>query len=147
MGRHSANKEKPLRRILGGFCLSFRVSLCSFKMTDIRSLEHPTLKVPYEILNKKFRTSQETLDREISQVQASVTQVEEYIKHCDGDVSGIPVLLETLEDRLKHLQEKSMESVNDEMNSSSSCKRRIHHLKIGCIPPTPASEAQWRKTR
>jgi macrophage erythroblast attacher len=116
-------------------------------MADIRSLEHPTLKVPYEILNKKFRTSQKTLDREISQVQGSVTQVEEYIKHCQGDVSGIPVLLETLEDRLKHLQEKSTESVNEEINSSSSCKRRIHHLKVGCLPPTPASEAQWRKTR
>ena len=75
-------------------------------MADIRSLEHPTLKVPYEILNKKFRTSQKTLDREISQVQGSVTQVEEYLKLCQGDVSGIPVLLETLEDRLKHLQEK-----------------------------------------
>jgi len=24
-------------------------------MADIRSLEHPTLKVPYELLNKKFR--------------------------------------------------------------------------------------------
>ena len=75
-------------------------------MADIRSLEHPTLKVPYEILNKKFRTSQKTLDREISQVQTSVTQVEDYIKHCEGDVSGIPVLLETLEERLKLLQEK-----------------------------------------
>ena len=40
-----------------------------------------------------------------------------------------------------------MESVNEEMNSASSCKRRIHHLKVGCEPPTPASEAQWRKTR
>ena len=75
-------------------------------MADIRSLEHPTLKVPYEILNKKFRTSQKTLDREISQVQSSVSQVEEYIKTCEGDVSGIPPLLETLEDRLKHLHDK-----------------------------------------
>ena len=27
-------------------------------MADVRSLEHPTLKVPYEILNKRFRSAQ-----------------------------------------------------------------------------------------
>ena len=75
-------------------------------MTDIRSLEHPTLKVPYEILNKKFRISQKTLDREISHVQGSVAQIEEYIKHCEGDVSGIPTLLESLEDSVIKLSEK-----------------------------------------
>jgi len=75
-------------------------------MTDIRSLEHPTLKVPYEILNKKFRISQKTLDREISYVQGSVAQIEEYIKHCEGDVSGIPTLLESLEESLTKLAEK-----------------------------------------
>ena len=75
-------------------------------MTDIRSLEHPTLKVPYEILNKKFMISQKTLDREISYVQGSVAQIEEYIKHCEGDVSGIPTLLESLEESLTKLAEK-----------------------------------------
>lgn len=75
-------------------------------MTDIRSLEHPTLKVPYEILNKKFRISQKTLDREISHVQGVVSQIEEYIKHCDGDVSGIPSFLESLEESLGKLSEK-----------------------------------------
>ena len=33
------------------------------RMTDIKSLEHPTLKVPYEILNKRFRSAQKVLDR------------------------------------------------------------------------------------
>lgn len=75
-------------------------------MSDIRSLEHPTLKVPYELLNKKFRSAQKILDREISHVHQAVTQIEEYIKHCDGDVSGIPVLLETLSERLQQLSDK-----------------------------------------
>ena len=76
------------------------------KTVGVRSLEHPTLKVPYEILNKKFRTSQKGLEREICQVTGSINQIEDYIKNCEGDVSGIPVLLETLEDRLKQLQNK-----------------------------------------
>lgn len=75
-------------------------------MADIRSLEHPTLKVPYEILNKKFRSAQKLLDRDISHVQSAVAQVEDYIKHCNGDVSGIPALLETLEERLQQLSER-----------------------------------------
>ena len=75
-------------------------------MADIRSLEHPTLKVPYELLNKKYRSAQKTLDREISQVQSAVGNVEDYIKQCDGDFSGIPALLGTLDDRLFQLSEK-----------------------------------------
>ena len=35
------------------------------RMADIKSLEHPTLKVPYEILNKRFRSAQKVVDREV----------------------------------------------------------------------------------
>lgn len=38
-------------------------------MADLRALEHSTLKVPYEILNKKFRLAQKIIDREIDGVQ------------------------------------------------------------------------------
>ena len=37
---------------------------------DVKSLEHPTLKVPYEILNKKFRTSQKIIDRLVLHINA-----------------------------------------------------------------------------
>ena len=75
-------------------------------MTDIKSLEHPTLKVPYELLNKKFRSAQKVLDREISHVHNSVSQIEEYIKDCDGNVWAIPSLLETLAEHLQSLSDK-----------------------------------------
>ncbi len=118
-------------------------------MADIRSLEHPTLKVPYEILNKKFRTAQKTLDREISHVQGAVTQIEDFIKNFSsgGDVSGMPAMLSTLEERLVQLSEKSNEAVSEELGSAEACKRRIDHLRVGCAPQTPAVDAQWRKTR
>lgn len=72
-------------------------------MNDIKSLEHPTLKVrfigisklvipttvnvrlifsslqsqvPYEIFNKKYRQAQKTLDNEVRQVQSVVNQIE-----------------------------------------------------------------------
>lgn len=118
-------------------------------MADIRSLEHPTLKVPYELLNKKFRSAQKTLDREISHVQASVTQVEDYIKSCseNGDLTGIPALLDALDERLEQLGEKSGEAVTEELAAAESCKRRIDHLKVGSQSGTSATETQWKKTR
>lgn len=52
----------------------------SANMTDIRAIEHPTLKVPYEILNKKFRTAQKNIDREVSKVQTAVADLEKGLK-------------------------------------------------------------------
>ncbi len=117
------------------------------KDSHVSSLEHPTLKVPYEILNKKYRTAQKTVDREISHVQAAVGQIEDFIKNTSGDKSGLPSLLGSLEDRLGQLKEKSNEAVTDEIAAAEACKRRVDHLRIGCAPPTPAVDAQWRKTR
>lgn len=66
-------------------------------MADVKSFEHPTLKVnivilymlrifkhyfskvPYEFLNKKFRTAQKTLDREVSHVQQAASELEKII--------------------------------------------------------------------
>ena len=45
-------------------------------MSDIRALEYPTVRVPYEVLNKKFRIAQKALDREVAHVQTSLTAVE-----------------------------------------------------------------------
>lgn len=45
-------------------------------MSDIRALEYPTVRVPYEVLNKKFRIAQKTLDREVAHVQTALTAVE-----------------------------------------------------------------------
>ena len=42
---------------------------------------------------------------------------------------------------------RSKECVSDELVAADALKRRIEHLKNGTIPSTPASEAQWKKTR
>jgi len=79
-------------------------------MSDIRALEHPTLKVPYEHLNKKFRYSfwsfefarqklyigklfdrsaQKIIDREVSYVQSAVGEVEKALQLHDADPQKI----------------------------------------------------------
>ena len=52
------------------------VRLSAYTMSDIRALEYPTVRVPYEVLNKKFRIAQKALDREVAHVQTSLTAVE-----------------------------------------------------------------------
>lgn len=46
-------------------------------------------QVPYEILNKKFRTAQKTLDREVSHVQQGVNELEKCLQ--EGDVKAIEI--------------------------------------------------------
>lgn len=45
-------------------------------MSDIRALEYSTLRVPYEVLNKKFRVAQKCIDREASHVQHALNALE-----------------------------------------------------------------------
>ena len=133
-------------------------------MSDIRSMEHHTLKVPYELLNKKFRLAQKVLDREASHVQAASSDLEKGLKQeCDGDsiMTGtqpnLTELLATLEDRLMQLRAKTHEAVSEEVEVAECCKRRVDHLKEGCQQTyagliegfgglNDRSQA-WRKTR
>ena len=42
---------------------------------------------------------------------------------------------------------RSKECINEELEGADALKRRIDHLKSGTLVSTPASDAQWRKTR
>src|ERR1700712_348204 len=53
----------------------------SGSISDMKAMEHQTLKVPYEILNKKFRSAQKNIDREISHVQNSVNDLEKAVQN------------------------------------------------------------------
>ena len=133
-------------------------------MTDIRSLEHHTLKVPYELLNKKFRLAQKVLDREASHVQTAATDLERALKQeCEEGNStnnqpNLSELLASLEDHLLQLRAKSHEAISEEVEVGDCCKRRVDHLKEGCqttystliegtIGGLTDRGHAWRKTR
>lgn len=46
---------------------------------DVKCLEHSTLKVPYEVLNKKFRAAQKILDREAAYVAQAGADIDKLI--------------------------------------------------------------------
>ncbi|RZF38448.1 hypothetical protein LSTR_LSTR011938 [Laodelphax striatellus] len=110
-------------------------------MADVKSLEHPTLKVPYELLNKKFRSAQKQLDREVSHVQAAAQELERGLQGESVGASEISRLLGGMVEKLQVLKRKAEESISEELQVGYVCKRRLEHLK------EHAGGSQWRRRR
>ncbi|XP_063222966.1 E3 ubiquitin-protein transferase MAEA [Bacillus rossius redtenbacheri] len=116
-------------------------------MGDVKNLEHPTLKVPYELLNKKFRAAQKQLDREVSHVQAAALELER------GLQSGhLGRLLGGVVERLHLLKRKADESISEELEAANVCKRRLEHLKEhaeagGAGKAANGAVSSWRRRR
>uniref|UniRef100_A0A0A9YIX7 E3 ubiquitin-protein transferase MAEA n=2 Tax=Lygus hesperus TaxID=30085 RepID=A0A0A9YIX7_LYGHE len=110
-------------------------------MADIKALEHPTLKVPYEILNKKFRAAQKQLDREVSHVQSAALEVERGLGTERCSVADINQLLGGMVEKLQVLKRKAEESICEELQAGYVCKRRLEHLK------EHTSQSQWCRKR
>lgn len=115
-------------------------------------MEHSTLKVPYEILNKKFRVAQKTLDREVNQLQNSASELEKGL--AGGSLTEIHKLLDGVVERLHVLKRKADESISDELSATFVCKRRLDHLKQSISVDTnsktevwQASVDQWKRIR
>lgn len=114
-------------------------------MADIKALEHPTLKVPYEVLNKKFRSAQKQIDREVSHVQSATNELEKTIQKKTPLVSELQALLGGMVEKLNLLKRKADESVSEELEAAMVCKRRLEHLKEHSLPSNQGSI--WNKKR
>ncbi|XP_067007526.1 E3 ubiquitin-protein transferase MAEA [Anabrus simplex] len=122
-------------------------------MADVKSLEHPTLKVPYELLNKKFRAAQKQLDREVSHVQAAALELERGLQAEVVGAGDITRLLGGMVERLQVLKRKAEESISEELEAAYVCKRRLEHLRehTGTNGPNSSTSSGavnlWRRRR
>ncbi|RWS17478.1 macrophage erythroblast attacher-like protein [Dinothrombium tinctorium] len=120
-------------------------------MSDVKCLEHQTLKVPYEILNKKFRGAQKCIDREVSYVQNAVADLEKTVLGNDVQnpptVGTITELLSGVVEKLAALKRKAKESFTDEIEAAGCCKRRLDHLKEYCVKTNETAVNHWTKKR
>ncbi|KAM7361549.1 E3 ubiquitin-protein transferase Katazuke [Cochliomyia hominivorax] len=120
-------------------------------MSEIKSLEHTTLKVPYEVINKKFRVTQKTIDREVDQIHITSADVEKAFSSY-STVTDVSKLFGNVVQRLQVLKRKSMECINEELNAANVCKKKLGHLK-GISQPELNSEMwhasldQWKRMR
>ncbi|XP_076367685.1 E3 ubiquitin-protein transferase Katazuke isoform X1 [Tachypleus tridentatus] len=102
--------------------------------------------VPYEILNKKFRAAQKSLDREVSHVHNASSDLEKGLQKKSPTVGELQVLLGGMVEKLNLLKRKAEESITEEMEAASVCKRRLDHLKEHASSNENAI-AQWKKKR
>ncbi|XP_076057019.1 E3 ubiquitin-protein transferase Katazuke [Oratosquilla oratoria] len=113
---------------------------------EITSLEHPTLKVPYEVLNKKFRLAQKTLDREVCHVTSAVSDLEHTLFSPNQSAAEISSILGGVVEKLTVFKRKAEEAINEEIETAKVVKRRIEHLKEH-DSLSPAVVTEWKKTR
>lgn len=131
-------------------------------ISDVASIEYPTLKVPYEILNKKFRSAQKVIDREVSSTNTLLNDLEDSVRATDsldsasGDsisVATISGLISGVIDKLTAFKRKATESLSDEIEAANSCKRRLDHVKEyapkanSTAPADVASVNKWKRIR
>ncbi|XP_046973115.1 E3 ubiquitin-protein transferase MAEA [Vanessa cardui] len=122
-------------------------------MNEIKSLEHATLKVPYEVFNKRYRNAQRVLDVEARQVATSVSDIDTATKK--GANSGeIDTLLGGMVEKLTTMKRKASEAITEEVQAAFVCKKRLEHLKEQAEaladPSAPQAKTQmnqWRKVR
>uniref|UniRef100_A0A8C5AUE9 E3 ubiquitin-protein transferase MAEA n=1 Tax=Gadus morhua TaxID=8049 RepID=A0A8C5AUE9_GADMO len=107
--------------------------------------EYPTLKVPYETLNKRFRAAQKNIDRETSHVSMVVAELEKTLSSFPA-VHSVVSLLDGVVEKLSALKRKAAESIQAEDESAKLCKRRIEHLKEHSSDQL-ASVSLWKKKR
>uniref|UniRef100_A0A8B9JGV0 E3 ubiquitin-protein transferase MAEA n=1 Tax=Astyanax mexicanus TaxID=7994 RepID=A0A8B9JGV0_ASTMX len=108
--------------------------------------EYPTLKVPYETLNKRFRAAQKNIDRETSHVTMVVAELEKTLSSSFPVVDSVVSLLDGVVEKLSALKRKAAESIQAEDESAKLCKRRIEHLKEHSSDQ-PANVSVWKRKR
>jgi len=93
-------------------------------LDDVRVLEHATIKVPYETLNKRYRHAQKQIDRDSAQLLASVAELDKSTQ----SATTVDSLKRVLE-RAMTLKRKARELRDDEIECLQAVKRRVDHLK------------------
>ncbi|XP_041368384.1 E3 ubiquitin-protein transferase MAEA-like [Gigantopelta aegis] len=114
-------------------------------MADVKSLEHPTLKVPYEVLNKRFRSAQKGIDREVAHVHNSGADVEQCLQK-PVSLGDVTQAIDNMVEKLTILKRKADESIQDELDAAKVIKKRVEHLKEAEHLP-PGAKPLWNKKR
>lgn len=98
-------------------------------LDEIKGLEHSTLKVPYETLNKQYRNVQKSIDRDSCSISQATVNAEKQLKQ--GDLNRAEVLnsFTSIAEKLRSLKKRSNDYRNEEKDLLKLIKKRIDHLK------------------
>ena len=101
-------------------------------LDDLKTIEHSTLKVPYEILNKQYRNVQKSIDRDSSAFSQTFSNAEKLCKGVNGNEVTKSEMINSLIsiiDKLKSVKKHSLELRNEEKDLFKLIKKRVEHLK------------------
>lgn len=90
---------------------------------DLKALEHSTLKVPYETLNKLYRNVQKSIDRDCSSISQAVSKLN------DSNINDLINSSNNAIEKLRAIKKRSMDLRNEERELLALLKKRIEHLK------------------
>ena len=72
----------------------------------------------------------------MSSTKSSENMFFQVVKDSGASLDQVPGLLDQLELRLKEMRDRCDESVQEELETVASCKRRVDHLmQVTTIPP------------
>jgi len=112
------------------------------KTAEVVALEYTTVKVPYEVLNKKFRQAQKIIDREISQLSNQITSIMR-LPSAELQRQAMPAFKE----KLTSFRKRYADCLTKEGGYADKCLQRLQHLSEYTTNADPKSEAIWRKKR
>lgn len=98
-------------------------------LDEIKGLEHSTLKVPYETLNKQYRNVQKSIDRDCSTLNQTVTTAEKQLKSESLARNEIVSSFTSVIEKLRSLKKRSVDLRNEEKDLLKLIKKRIERLK------------------
>ena len=90
---------------------------------DLKAIEHSTLKVPYETLNKQYRNVQKAIDRDCSSVSQMVSKLS------DSNPNDLINASNNVIEKLRAIKKRSVDLHNEERELLVLIKKRIEHLK------------------
>lgn len=98
-------------------------------MAEITALEHSTLIVPYECLNRSFRNAQKVVDREVSHINLSNDKLRKLSSKSQVSVKETCKELDDILKKLNSLKKKSNDVLNQEKEKLETVHNRLIYLK------------------
>lgn len=94
------------------------------------ALEYSTFKVPYEVLNKKFRDTQKSLERQNARIRDASQDVSSKL----GQNEEIPMEqvaspLATLKERLSQMEDLFQKAINEEIKLVDNMQKRVEYIE------------------
>lgn len=101
-------------------------------LDELKTIEHSTLKVPYESLNKQYRNVQKSIDRDCSSLNQAMMSLEKLSKSETTNVSRTDLIatFTGVVDKLKAMKKRARGEFKEEEDELfETLSKRIGHLK------------------